>query len=184
MSVRNHPDNNQNYGVIKVNKNRVKALTTAAIIAALYSALTYLAAGFGVAYGPIQFRFSEALTVLPVFTPAAIPGLTIGCLISNIASFNPVDMVFGTGATLIAAWLTRAFRKVTLFKAPMLSLLPPVLVNALMVGLEISIFYLDGFTVGGFLISALEVGLGQLVICYGLGLPLYFALNKHRNIFE
>ena len=170
--------------MIKVNKNRVKILTIAAVIAALYAALTYLAAAFGIAYGPIQFRFSEALTVLPIFTPAAIPGLTIGCLISNIASFNPLDMVFGTAATLIAALLTRAFMKVTFFKAPLLSLLPPVLVNAGLVGLEISIFYLDGFTVGGFLISALEVGLGQLVICYGLGLPLYFALNKHKNIFE
>ena len=167
-----------------MNKNRVKSLTTAGVIAALYAALTYLAATFGIAYGPIQFRFSEALTVLPIFTPAAIPGLTIGCLISNIASFNPIDMLFGTAATLIAAILTRVSRRYTLFKAPLLSLLPPVLMNALLVGLEISIFYLDGFTVGGFLISALEVGLGQLVICYGLGLPLYFALNKHRNIFE
>ena len=170
--------------MIKVNKNRVKSLTTAGVIAALYAALTYLAATFGIAYGPIQFRFSEALTVLPIFTPAAIPGLTIGCLISNIASFNPIDMLFGTAATLIAAILTRAFRKHTLFKAPLLSLLPPVLMNALLVGLEISIFYLDGFTLGGFAISFLEVGLGQLLVCYGLGIPLYFSLNKHKNIFD
>ena len=167
-----------------MNKNRVKKLTVAAVIAALYAAFTYLAATFGIAYGPIQFRFSEALTVLPIFTPAAIPGLTIGCLVSNIASFNPIDMLFGTAATLIAAILTRVCRRYTLFKAPLLSLLPPVLMNALLVGLEISIFYLDGFTLGGFAISFLEVGLGQLLVCYGLGLPLYFPLNKHKNIFD
>lgn len=164
--------------------SNAKSLTVAAVIAALYAALTYMAAALGIAYGPIQFRFSEALTVLPVFTPAAVPGLTIGCLISNMASFNPVDLVFGTAASLIAALLTRATRNVKTFGSPLLSLLPPVLVNALLVGLEISIFYLDGFTVGGFLISFLEVGLGQLLVCYGLGLPLYFALNKHKNIFE
>lgn len=167
-----------------MNKNRVKNLTTAGVIAALYAALTYLAAALGIAYGPIQFRFSEALTVLPIFTPAAIPGLTVGCLISNIASFNPIDMLFGTAATLIAAILTRVLRRYKLFKAPLLSLLPPVLMNALLVGLEISIFYLDGFTLGGFAVSFLQVGLGQLLVCYGLGLPFYFALNKHNKIFD
>ncbi len=161
-----------------------KSLTTAGVIAALYAVLTYIAAGLGIAYGPVQIRFSEALTVLPLFTPAAISGLTIGCLISNMASFNPVDLLFGTAATLIAAILTRWLRNIKTFGAPLLSLVPPVLVNALLVGLEISIFYLDGFTICGFVISFLEVGLGQLIVCYGLGLPLYFALNKHKNIFD
>ncbi len=161
-----------------------KSLTTAGVIAALYAALTYIAAALGLAYGPIQFRFSEALTVLPIFTPDAVWGLTIGCLISNMASFNPIDLLFGTAATLIAALLTRAFRNIKTFKAPLLSLLPPVLINALLVGLEISIFYLDSFTLGGFIISFFEVGLGQLLVCYGLGLPLYFALNKHKKIFQ
>ena len=166
------------------NPANAKSLTMAGVIAALYAALTYLAAGFGIAYGPIQFRFSEALTILPLFTPVAIPGLTVGCLISNIASFNPIDMLFGTAATLIAAISTRALRNVKTFGAPLLSLIPPVLANAVLVGLEISLFYLDGFTLAGFLLSFLEVGLGQLFVCYGLGLPLYFALNKHKNIFN
>ena len=66
-------------------------------------ALTYVSNIWNLAYGPIQFRISEVLAVLPVFTPAAIPGLTIGCLIANIFSFNPIDMVFGAAASLIAA---------------------------------------------------------------------------------
>ncbi len=84
-------------------------LTKAALIAAVYAALTYAAAAAGLAYGEVQFRFSEALTVLPLFCPAAIPGLTVGCLVSNITStINPVDMVVGTLATLCAALCTRA----------------------------------------------------------------------------
>ena len=160
-----------------------KALTTAGVIAALYAALTYAAAGLGIAYGPIQFRFSEALTVLPIFTPAAIPGLAVGCLIANLASFNPIDLLFGTAATLIAALLTARFKNIKTFGAPLLSLFPPVIMNALLVGLEMSLFYLDSFTLGGFIISFMEVGVGQLLVCYGLGLPLYFALEKHKRIF-
>ncbi len=162
---------------------KAKSLTTAGVIAALYAALTYAAAGLGIAYGPFQFRFSEALTVLPIFTPAAIPGLTVGCLIANLASFNPIDLLFGTVATLVAALLTTYFKNVKTFGAPLLSLFPPVIVNALLIGLELSLFYFDSFTIGGFLISFMEVGVGQLLVCYGLGLPLYFALNKHKRIF-
>ena len=69
-------------------------------------ALTYLAMALNLAYGSIQFRFSEALTILPIFTPAAVPGLAIGCLIGNLASPYPLDLVFGTAASLIAALLT------------------------------------------------------------------------------
>ena len=83
---------------------KVRFLALGAVIAALYAVLTYVAAAMNVAYGAVQFRFSEALTVLPVFTPAAIPGLTLGCLIANLGSpLGVVDWVFGTGATLIAA---------------------------------------------------------------------------------
>lgn len=159
-------------------KNNVKNLALGGLIAALYAVLTYLSSLFSLAYGPVQFRVSELLTVLPIFTPAAVPGLTLGCLIANIGSFNAVDLIIGTAATLIAALLTRNFRKITTFGLPLLSMLPPVLVNALVVGLEISIFYLDGFSVWGFLISAVQVGLGQLAVCYGLGIPFYLALKK------
>ena len=162
-------------------KFSAKTLTLCGVIAAAYTALTYISAAFGLAYGPIQFRISEALTILPMFTPAAIPGLTIGCLLSNLASFNPIDLIFGTLATFLAALTTRKLRNITTFKLPLLSLLPPVVFNALIVGLEISIFYLNGFTMYGFLISALQVGLGELAVLCILGIPLYFGLNKFNN---
>lgn len=90
---------------------KLRYLVQGAMIAAIYTVLTLLAALWGLAYGPVQFRFSEALTILPVFTPAAIPGLTVGCLLSNIFSgYGIYDMVFGTLATLLAAAGTRLLR--------------------------------------------------------------------------
>ncbi len=159
-------------------------IVTGAIIAAMYVVLTFISNALSLAYGPIQFRISEALTVLPVFTPAAIPGLAIGCLISNIFSFNAVDMAFGTLATVIAALLTRKLRNIKTFSLPLLSLLPPILINALIVGAEIAIFYLEGTAFwSGFLVSAIEVGLSQAAVCFLLGIPLYFALQNKRNLF-
>lgn len=162
-------------------KAKLQYITTAAIIAAVYAALTYFGAFFGLSYGPIQLRFSEVLTILPIFTPAAIPGLTIGCFIANIGSFNLLDMVFGTLATLIAAILTRLFKDIKFKGIPLLSLFPPVIVNALIIGLEIAIFFLpEGLSVYGFLISALQVGTGQLIVCYVLGIPFYFTVKKTK----
>lgn len=162
-------------------KFSAKTLTLCGVIAAAYTALTYISAAFGLAYGPIQFRISEALTILPLFTPAAIPGLTVGCLLSNLASFNPIDLIFGTLATLLAAITTRALRHITVFKIPILSILAPVLFNAIIVGIEISIFYLGGFTLYGFLISALQVGLGELAVLSILGIPLTVGLTRVSN---
>ena len=165
-------------------KYSTRYLVTGAIIAALYVVLTFLSNTFGLAYGPIQFRISEALTLLPVLTPAAVPGLVVGCLISNILSFNAVDMIFGTLATLIAAVLTRAFRNIKISGIPLMSILPPIVANAFIVGAEISLFYLEGASFwGGFWISALEVGLGQTAVCFLLGLPLYLALKNKKNLF-
>ncbi len=161
-------------------KQRLNYITTAAVIAAIYAGLTYLGNFFGLSYGPIQVRFSEALTILPLFTPAAIPGLTIGCFIANIGSFNPIDMIFGTFATFLAAVLTYLTRKIIFKKLPLLPILFPVIVNAFIIGLELALFYLNGFTFAGFVISALEVGTGQLIACYGLGLPLYFTLKGRK----
>lgn len=162
-------------------KFSAKTLTLCGVIAAAYTALTYISAAFGLAYGPIQFRISEALTILPLFTPAAIPGLTVGCLLSNLASFNPIDLIFGTLATLLAAITTRDLRHITVFKIPILSILAPVLFNAIIVGIEISIFYLGVFTLYGFLISALQVGLGELAVLSILGIPLTVGLTRVSN---
>ena len=93
---------------------RVRFLALGAVIAGLYAVLTYVAAAMNLAYGAVQFRFSEALTVLPVFTPAAVPGLALGCFIANLASpLGVVDWVFGTGATLQACLCWRPFRRLS-----------------------------------------------------------------------
>jgi len=120
-------------------KSNARFLALSAVIAGLYAALTYAAAMLNLAYGPVQFRFSEALTVLPAFTPAAIPGLTVGCLLANLGSpLGVVDWVFGTAATLLAALGTAAVSRIRWKGLPLLAPLPPVIVNALVVGLEVS----------------------------------------------
>ena len=93
--------------------SKVRFLALSAVIAALYAVLTYAAAAMNLAFGAVQFRFSEALTVLPAFTPAAIPGLAVGCLISNLASpLGVVDWVFGTLATLLAGIFSYLVRNI------------------------------------------------------------------------
>ena len=160
---------------------RTRYIITGALIAAGYAALTYLSNVFGLAYGPIQLRISEVLTILPVFTPAAIPGLTVGCFIANIGSFNAADLLFGTLATFSAAWLSRVFKDSMVKGIPLLSFLPPILINAFVIGFEISVFYLDTKNfLWGFLISAFEVGLGQFIVCLGFGIPFYLIVKKHK----
>lgn len=159
-------------------------IITGALIAAAYAGLTYLSNIFGLAYGPIQLRLSEALTVLPVFTPAAVLGLTVGCFLGNIGSFNVLDMVFGTTATLTAALLTYLLRKYLFKGLPILSLLPPIIVNSAVIGAEISLFYLpQNAGYWGFVISALEVGVSEAVVCFVFGIPLYLVIKKYK-IFE
>lgn len=168
-----------------MNKKKTLFIVRAAVIAAIYAGLTYLSSIFGIAYGPIQFRFSEALTILPAFSPAAIPGLTIGCFLGNITSpYGLVDIVCGTAATLVAAVLSYLTRNVKFKNLPVLSALFPVIANAIIVGIEITWFMPEGFKIQAFLINALQVGFGELVVCYCLGLPLYkfiekTKLNKH-----
>ena len=162
-------------------KDRIKYIVTGAIIAATYAGLTYLSNFFGLAYGPIQLRISEVLTILPLFTPAAIPGLTIGCFIANIGSFNVADLLFGTSATLCAAWLTYILRDKTVKGLPIFAFLPPVIINAVVIGFEIAIFLPSnkGFLYG-FLLSGLEVGIGQLIVCFCFGIPFYYLVKKYK----
>ena len=164
---------------MKNQSQRAQYLAQGAMIGAIYMVLTLLAALANLAYGPVQFRFSEALTILPVFTPAAVPGLAVGCLLSNIWSgYGAADMVFGTLATLLAAVCTRMVRNIRIKNIPILAPLPPVLFNAVIIGLEIAILSTEGFSWAGCWAAALSVGAGELVICYGLGLPLAAALQK------
>lgn len=159
--------------------NQVRFLVQAGLIAALYALTTYLCALWGLAYSEVQLRFSEALTILPLFTPAAIPGLAIGCLIANLGSpMGLVDIICGTAATLMAAIAVRAVRHIRIKNICVLAPIFPVLANALVIGLEISFFMAEGLSWAGFVAAALSVGLGELIVCYGLGLPLSIILDK------
>ncbi len=146
-----------------------RMLTQAAVIAAIYAAVTLLLAPISGFQGNFQLRVSEALTILPVLTPAAVPGLFVGCLIANwLVGATALDVVFGSLATLIAALMTRRLRA-----WPLLAALPPVVVNMLVVGAVLSLSYNTPFV-----LNAMWVGLGQLGACYALGLPLLWALRK------
>ncbi len=164
-------------------KAKTAYLTKAALIAAVYAALTYAAAAFGLAYGEVQFRFSEALTVLPLFCPAAVPGLTVGCLLSNVIStVNPADMVIGTLATLFAALTTRALRNVTIKGYPFLSMLMPVLFNGLFVGAEIAYFSGTNVFWQAFWPAAGSVAAGEAAVVFVLGTLLFLLIKKDGRL--
>lgn len=151
-------------------RSTVQDLTLAALIAAVYAALTMLLP----AYGEIQLRVSEAMTVLPFLFPAAIPGLAVGCFIVNLFSPYPLDILFGTLATLLACLMTRHMPNRWL--AP----LPPVLCNALIVGAEIA-WYATGFGPGfwtAYAFNIVTVGLAELIACFVLGELLLTVLPR------
>ena len=166
------------------NKN-VLYLTQAAMIAALYVVLTLIANAFGLASGSIQVRFSEALTVLPFFTPPAIPGLYVGCLLGNIASGCALpDIIFGPLATLIGALGTWGLSKAASFRTSKpaslfvwLSPLPPILANGIVIPPVLKYAY----GVGPVWFSAVTVTLGEVISCGIFGLVLLFALRRYRK---
>jgi uncharacterized membrane protein len=153
-------------------KKRNLFITQAALIAALYVVLTLVSAAFGLDSKAIQFRLSEVMTVLPALTPAAIPGLFIGCLLSNfICGAMLPDMIFGSLATLIGAVGTYFIGK----RVKWLSALPPIAANTVIVPLVLKYAYhLDG-TVPFF---ALTVFIGEFVCCGILGTVLLYAIPK------
>ena len=162
----------------KTNKRRqhIRYICQSGIIAALYTALTCLSGAFGLASGPIQLRISEALCVLPVFTPAAIPGLTVGCLLSNILnSCIWQDVLFGTLATLLGALGAYLLRRL-----PYLSPLPTVLSNTLIVPFVLAFAY---HAEEGIPYLMLTVGAGEILSAYVLGVLLYLALKRYKNRF-
>lgn len=153
--------------------NKVLLLVQAAMIAALYVVLTLIANALGLANQAVQVRFSEALTILPYFTPAAIPGLVIGCLLSNILTGCALpDIIFGTLATLIGAVLTGKLRKYK-WMAPV----PPIVANAIIVPLVL----LYAYGVGPLWLSFITVTAGEIISCGVLGMLLLFALQKYAG---
>ncbi len=161
-----------------MNKN-IRYITHAALLAALYVALTYLQNFLlpGSASWAIQFRASESLCVLAFFTPAAIPGLTVGCLLFNIsfAGALPLDFLVGSLASFLAAstiWLTR---KICIKGYPLLGLMMPALFNALLVGWELSVYIGSGF-----FINMLYVAIGEAAVLLTLGTALYYAIKARH----
>lgn len=169
-------------------KNNVYLLVQGAMIAALYIALTYAQELLlpGTTSMAVQFRLSEILCLLSVFTPSAIWGLTVGTLVSNIINVGalPLDMVLGTLATFLAVATSYYLRNIRWFKLPMLSALMPVLFNAVIIGLEIEIFFIEGaFHITSFLLQAGLVALGEFGVCVVLGLP-FVKLLEHTKLFN
>lgn len=169
---------------MKQQKTATVELAKAGVIAAIYTALTVLLAPLS--FGAVQVRFSEILTILPVYMPAAVPGLTVGCFLSNLIGLsmgaNPAgawDLLFGTLATGVAAVLTRMLRRVRVKGLPVLATLPPVILNALIIGSELYVMY------GGFpwWLHVVWVGLGQLLSCTIGGTVIAAALSG-KNIFK
>ena len=165
---------------------RTRILAHAAIIAALYAVLTHMQNLLlpGSATWAIQMRLSEALCILAFFTPAAVPGLSIGCLLFNLtfSAALPLDFLVGTLATFLATqgmWMCRRF---LIRGVPLVGLLLPALSNALLVGWELSVYI-----GGGFWINALYVALGELAVLLVLGTGLYLAMKKrnlHTRLFS
>lgn len=154
---------------------RVKFVVNAGVIAAIYVVLV-MVFSFS-SFGPIQFRVAEALTILPFFTPAAIPGLFIGCLIANFLGGAIIwDTIFGSLATLVAAYMSYKLRR-NKWLVP----IPPVVVNSIVVGLILKFGY--GIPDGLFLLMG-SVFLGQMVAVFGLGMILLKALMPFKNIFS
>ena len=160
-------------------KKNTRHLAHAAIIAGLYAALTFLQNLLlpGSASWGIQFRASEALCMLALFTPAAIPGLTIGCALFNLtfAGALPLDMPVGSLATLLAVWGMYLCRKLRPANLPVPALLFPVLTNAVLVGWELSVY-----VGGGFWLNALYVAAGELAVMLTLGLALFWLLDRKQ----
>lgn len=149
-------------------------LTQAAMIAALYVILTQVAHLFGLDSHAIQLRFSEALTILPFFTPAAVPGLFIGCLLANFfAGGLFLDIIFGSLATLLGALGTRALRK-----HKWLTPLPPILANTIIIPFILSYIYCFEGSIPYFMLT---VGIGEILSCGLLGMFLLFILQKHAT---
>ena len=157
---------------------KIRFLTLTGVIAGLYTALTLMLAPFS--FGIVQCR----VTILAAFHPAAVAGLTLGCAISNLVGLTmgantagALDILLGTLATGLAAWASYGLRHIRFAGLPVLSTIPPVLFNALIIGTELT-FVLGPVTLPTWLMWCGSVGLGQIIACVGGGLLVAFAFQK------
>lgn len=157
------------------NRQKIHGIAMGAIIATMYVVLTYIASALGLSSGVIQVRFSEALTILPIFTPYAIPGLFIGCLTANLLTGCAItDVIFGSLATLIGAICTRALKN-----HPVLATLPPIISNAVIIPFVLMYVY---NCEGTYLYFLLTVAVGEIISCGVLGYVLQKSVKKSNLI--
>ncbi len=153
------------------------------MIAAVYTVLCVVLAP--ISYGTVQIRISEALTLFAVFSPEAIVGVTIGCFLSNLIASAPVDMVFGTLATLVAGILTYRLRHLRTKGLAIAASIPPVIVNALVVGAELTLlYYPKGSPFWIWLINITSVGAGQIISCSTLGVFLIYLIERNPRLLS
>ncbi len=156
-----------------MNNKRVRFMTQGALIAAIYVVMTFSFATFS--SGPIQVRPAEALTILPYFTPAAIPGLFLGCLIGNLlAGSMLIDVIFGSIATLLGAVFTYLLRKKSRYLAP----IPPIAANTIIVPLILRYAYGEPLPIPYMMLT---VGIGEIIYCGVLGIILLNALARYQH---
>ena len=152
----------------------IRKITYAAIVAAIYAGLTIFLAP--ISYGPLQFRLSEVLCILPFFFPFSVWGLFVGCLLANIVSvYGIIDIVFGSLATLLAALCTMYIGKKSRrgYAAKALACLPPVIANGVIIGAVIALATTPGAAFwAGFAVNGVQVAIGELAVMFVLGYPL------------
>lgn len=168
---------------------RLKRFTIIAMIAAVYTVVSVALAP--ITYGNIQVRIAEALTLLPIIYPPAIWGVTLGCALTNLVGamtgmniLGFMDVFVGTFATFLAAVCTYRLRNIEFKGLPLLAAFMPVLFNAIIIGLELAVVFFPAAITSGFIISALEVGFGELVSCFVIGIPLIKVLAKTKIFKE
>ncbi len=168
---------------------KVNNLSKQAMIAALYTVISLVMAP--IAFGSVQARVSEALTLLPVFGIGNVWGVTVGCFLTNLVGLatganilGSLDIIFGTAATFVAALLTYLFRNIRIKGIPVLSALPPVIINAIVIGWELCIMINGEFHPVIFAAQALSVGIGQALSCGIIGLVLVRVIENNKRLKE
>lgn len=162
-------------------KLSTRALVRCAMIAALYTAVSLALAPLS--YGAVQVRFAEALCLLTVLCPDAVIGVTLGCLLTNLLGSVPIDAVFGTLATLLAALASYRLRKVRFRGLPLASAFCPVVANAVIIGAQITFFFMDVPATGAVLaMNMFTVGLGEVISCVFLGVLLVRVIEKNKTL--
>ena len=167
-------------------KFTTRDLTLAAVLAAVYAALTITLPV--PQYGAVQIRFAEALTVLPFLFPAATPGLFVGCIIANLFSPFVLDVVFGSMATLLACLVTYRLRNIRFKGLALAASLPPVLFNAVIIGIEIAVMFPDPSSSAPIwlacITNGISVGIGELISCTVLGVLLVKIIESNTALSQ